>query len=85
MAFLVCLLFRESIGVAITKSFVIFVRKCFASSKQLALVGCSIKGQAVLAKHTMPYFANTQDSIWVSVDVNIRKLSRDLRVYMGIG
>ena len=26
MAFLVCLLFRESIGVAITKSFVIFVR-----------------------------------------------------------
>ena len=27
MAFLVCLLFRESIGVAITKSFVIFVRK----------------------------------------------------------
>ena len=30
MAFLVCLLFRESIGVAITKSFVIFVRKFFA-------------------------------------------------------
>ena len=29
MAFLVCLLFRESIGVAITKSFVIFVRKFF--------------------------------------------------------
>ena len=27
MAFLVCLLFRESIGVAITKSLVIFVRK----------------------------------------------------------
>ena len=33
MAFLVCLLFRESIGVAITKSFVIFVRKFFVSSK----------------------------------------------------
>ena len=32
MAFLVCLLFRESIGVAITKSFVIFVRKFFVSS-----------------------------------------------------
>ena len=32
MAFLVCLLFRESIGVAITKSFVIFGRKFFASS-----------------------------------------------------
>ena len=29
MAFLVCLLFRESIGVAITKSFVIFVRNVF--------------------------------------------------------
>ena len=27
MAFLVCLLFRESIGMAITKSFVIFERK----------------------------------------------------------
>ena len=34
MAFLVCLLFRESIGVAITKSFVIFVRKFFVSSIQ---------------------------------------------------
>ena len=34
MAFLVCLLFRESIGVAITKSFVIFVRKCFVSSSR---------------------------------------------------
>ena len=33
MAFLVCLLFRESIGVAITKSFVIFVRKFFVSSR----------------------------------------------------
>ena len=32
MAFLVCLLFGESIGVAITKSFVIFVRKFFVSS-----------------------------------------------------
>ena len=32
MAFLVCLLFRESIGVAITKSFVIFARKFFVSS-----------------------------------------------------
>ena len=32
MAFLVCLLFRESIGVAITKSFVIFVRNFFVSS-----------------------------------------------------
>ena len=32
MAFLVCLLFRELIGVAITKSFVIFVRKFFVSS-----------------------------------------------------
>ena len=32
MAFLVGLLFRESIGVAITKSFVIFVRKFFVSS-----------------------------------------------------
>ena len=32
MAFLVCLLFRESIGVAITKSFVIFVRKFFVLS-----------------------------------------------------
>ena len=32
MAFLVCLLLRESIGVAITKSFVIFVRKFFVSS-----------------------------------------------------
>ena len=32
MAFLVCLLFRESIGVAITKSLVIFVRKFFVSS-----------------------------------------------------
>ena len=32
MAFLVCLLFRESIGVAITKSFVIFVRIFFVSS-----------------------------------------------------
>ena len=32
MAFLVCLLFLESIGVAITKSFVIFVRKFFVSS-----------------------------------------------------
>ena len=31
MAFLVCLLFRESIGVAITKSFVIFVRNFFVS------------------------------------------------------
>ena len=31
MAFLVCLLFRESIGVAITKSFVIFVRKFLVS------------------------------------------------------
>ena len=35
MAFLVCLLFRESIGVAITKSFVIFVRKFFVSSLSL--------------------------------------------------
>ena len=35
MAFLVCLLFRESIGVAITKSFVIFVRKFFVSSKNI--------------------------------------------------
>ena len=35
MAFLVCLLFRESIGVAITKSFVIFVRKFFVSSWDL--------------------------------------------------
>ena len=33
MAFLVCLLFRESIGVAITKSFVIFVRNFFVSSE----------------------------------------------------
>ena len=33
MAFLVCLLFRESIGVAITKSFVIFVRNFFVSSQ----------------------------------------------------
>ena len=32
MAFLVCLLFRESIGVAITKSFLLFVRKFFVSS-----------------------------------------------------
>ena len=32
MAFLVCLLFRESIGVAITESLVIFVRKFFVSS-----------------------------------------------------
>ena len=32
MAFLVCLLFRESIGVAITKSLVIFVRNVFVSS-----------------------------------------------------
>ena len=31
MAFLVCLLFRESIRVAITKSFVIFVRNVFVS------------------------------------------------------
>ena len=31
MAFLVCLLFRESIGVAITKLFVIFVRIFFVS------------------------------------------------------
>ena len=29
MAFLVCLLFRESIGVAITKSFVNFCKKIF--------------------------------------------------------
>ena len=32
MAFLVCLLFQESIGVAITKSFVIYVRNFFVSS-----------------------------------------------------
>ena len=38
MAFLVCLLFRESIGVAITKSFVIFVRKFFVSSSILLVV-----------------------------------------------
>ena len=38
MAFLVCLLFRESIGVAITKSFVIFVRKFFVSSYTNILV-----------------------------------------------
>ena len=38
MAFLVCLLFRESIGVAITKSFVIFVRKFFVSSSSMMLV-----------------------------------------------
>ena len=37
MAFLVCLLFRESIGVAITKSFVIFVRKFFVSSGNCTL------------------------------------------------
>ena len=36
MAFLVCLLFRESIGVAITKSFVIFVRKFLVSSNNLS-------------------------------------------------
>ena len=36
MAFLVCLLFRESIGVAITKSFVIFVRKFFVSSAPIS-------------------------------------------------
>ena len=35
MAFLVCLLFRESIGVAITKSFVIFASKFFVSSFEL--------------------------------------------------
>ena len=41
MAFLVCLLFRESIGVAITKSFVIFVRKFFVSSEYFkGLVEC---------------------------------------------
>ena len=38
MAFLVCLLFRESIGVAITKSFVIFVRKFFVSIYLVASV-----------------------------------------------
>ena len=37
MAFLVCLLFRESIGVAITKSFVIFVRKFFVSSNNMTV------------------------------------------------
>ena len=37
MAFLVCLLFRESIGVAITKSFVIFVRNFFVSSNYIAI------------------------------------------------
>ena len=40
MAFLVCLLFRESIGVAITKSFVIFVRKFFVSSIYIYRTSC---------------------------------------------
>ena len=40
MAFLVCLLFRESIGVAITKSFVIFVRKFFVSSHYMEGSSC---------------------------------------------
>ena len=40
MAFLVCLLFRELIGVAITKSFVIFVRKFFVSSSIWMLTYC---------------------------------------------
>ena len=40
MAFLVCLLFRESIGVAITKSFVIFVRKFFVSSTNMPFIYC---------------------------------------------
>ena len=42
MAFLVCLLFRESIGVAITKSFVIFVRKFFVSSVIYVLSGVHV-------------------------------------------
>ena len=42
MAFLVCLLFRESIGVAITKSFVIFVRKFFVSSVYMGALGFKV-------------------------------------------
>ena len=48
MAFLVCLLFRESIGMAITKSFVIFVRKFFVSSK---IIRSCIHHQSVYAKN----------------------------------
>ena len=38
MAFLVCLLFQESIGVAITKSYVIFARKFFVSSMSVVFM-----------------------------------------------
>ena len=43
MAFLVC---RESIGVAITKSFVTFVRKFFVSSicGNIYFTGCDLHG-----------------------------------------
>ena len=42
MAFLVCLLFQESIGVAITKSFVTFVRKFFVSSSSEPCMGVGV-------------------------------------------
>ena len=58
MAFLVCLLFRESIGVAITKSFVIFVRKFFVSSIYIEIKKIHSKLVYVGLAHARPNYSD---------------------------